>query len=242
MSVCARSGSNFSMLDHGRSVVWRALRVADRVFDLRGWLCGSDSAPHPLAGDRAIEWSWIVANLPALSSRVLDLGCVGSPLSCIASRLGHKVVAVDLRDIEYEMERITFVCEDLNVLNFGARRFDVILNCSMIEHVGIEGRYGSGPRCDGDLAAMELLVELLDRDGRMLLTIPVGRDGLYAPYHRVYGAARLPRLLKGFAVEKEEYWHKDDRPHWTICDRNTALKTAASEQQYALGLFVLTRS
>jgi len=53
---------------------------------------------------------------------------------------------------------------------------------------------------DGDLDAMGILRELLAPGGRMILTIPVGRDQICGPYHRIYGEDRLPRLLDGFGV------------------------------------------
>ncbi|MFC1869616.1 class I SAM-dependent methyltransferase, partial [Thermodesulfobacteriota bacterium] len=146
---------------------------------------------HPLSGDRAIEWSWVTRHLPAQPSLVLDLGCVGSSLTGIASRLGHQVTAVDLNDIEYEMPRVTFRKGDIYELYFDGK-FDVIINCSLIEHVGLENRYGSVKRNDGDLLIMAKLSRLLTSSGKMILTIPVGLDTTFAPFHRIYGTERLP--------------------------------------------------
>jgi hypothetical protein len=73
----------------------------------------------------------------------------------------------------------------------------------------------------------------------MLLTIPVGTDALFAPYHRVYGTQRLPRLFEGFQVRQEEYWIKDRSNRWVPSDKVTATNTKGSERYYALGLFVL---
>ena len=64
---------------------------------------------HPLSGDREIEWSWVLSHLPKGSSRVLDFGCVDSPLTSIAAHLGHKVTGVDLREIGYEMPGMNFM-------------------------------------------------------------------------------------------------------------------------------------
>ena len=76
--------------------------------------------------------------------------------------------------------------------------------------------------------------------GRMVLTVPVGRDLVCSPLHRIYGPERLPRLLDGYTVQEEQYWRKDDV--WEPTDRETALATAGSESFYSLGLFVLGRS
>jgi hypothetical protein len=75
-------------------------------------------------------------------------------------------------------------------------------------------------------------------EGRMILTIPVGRDLVPAPLHRIYGDARLPRLLDGFATLEEQYWQKDGGL-WRQTERGRALDVVGSESFYALGLFVL---
>ena len=59
-----------------------------------------------------------------------------------------------------------------------------------------------------------------------------------APQHRIYGAERLPRLLDGYRVDDEQFWHKRDGA-WRTCDRDVALKTQGSAAFYSLGLFVL---
>lgn len=200
---------------------------------------GVIEATHPLEGDRAIEWSWIVANLPGISVKVLDLGCVQSALTGIASRLGHKVTAVDMRDIEYNMDNVTFIKGDITKIDFGDKRFDIIMNCSMVEHVGLGGRYGSTEKNDGDIAAMRLLKSLLTPTGFMLLTIPVGQDAIFTPHHRIYGEKSLPVLLNEYSILKEEYWSKGLSQKWIMCDKKSALSVKGAEDFYALGLFVL---
>jgi SAM-dependent methyltransferase len=197
------------------------------------------STQHSLAGDRAIEWSWIVKHLPTRACRILDLGCVDSVLTGIASRLGHYVTAVDLRDIEYEMPRVTFCKGDINELKFDNAQFDMIMNCSMIEHVGLDGRYGSSKKLDGDIALMKKLRTLLAHNGLMIMTIPVGCDDTVAPYHRIYGMERLPKLLDAYNIFQEEYWTKNNIGLWTQCVKETALLTQGSDSYYSLGLFLI---
>lgn len=224
-----------------KQTIRSVINFTDRVFGLRRiMLEGVIEEVHPLAGDRAIEWSWIVANLPDHSVDILDLGCVQSALTGIASRLGHKVTAVDMRDIEYEMDNVKFLKGDITKINFGDKRFDIIMNCSMIEHVGLGGRYGSSGQNDGDIATMRLLKHLLSPSGFMILTIPVGQDTIFSPQHRIYGKNTLPKLLNDYSIVKEEYWSKGISQKWTICDRAAALAITGAEDFYALGLFVLS--
>lgn len=196
-----------------------------------------------LSGDRDVEWAWSMAHLLPASSPgdVLDLGAGHGMLSLTAAFRGHRVVAVDLEESAFQFEagRIEYVRGDFNALTFEPRSFDQVLNCSTIEHFGLAGRYGSGADEDADLAAMERLRAVLRRDGSMVLTIPVGRDDVFSPYHRVYGEERLPRLLEGFTVGLEHYWAKPRDDRWAPVERGTALRQQGSASFYALGLFVL---
>jgi len=201
----------------------------------------SPDGPYDLEGDRAIEWSWVVAHLPPPRCQILDFGCVQSALAGIAARLGHQVTAVDLREIEYEMDNVVFLRGDINELNLGGKRFDIIMNCSTVEHAGLGGRYGAKEQPNGDLMPMQKLHALLKQNGRMLLTIPVGLDATFSLYHRVYGVARLPLLLEGYHVQKSEFWIKLEMKVWKRCDMDVALKTTGSGRYYVLGLFILAR-
>lgn len=197
---------------------------------------------HPLAGDRAIEWSWVVENLPKSPSKILDLGCVESVLTGVSSRLGHSVTAIDLREIEYEMNNVNFIKQDFLNIEFNGDTFDTIINSSTIEHVGLPERYGSTAEKDGDLLAMEKLAELLKLNGIMILTIPCGIDDIFPPFHRVYGMKRLPMLLKNYKILKEEFWYKNSASKWVICSKEIALTTKGSYNSYALGLFLLQKT
>jgi hypothetical protein len=105
----------------------------------------------------------------------------------------------------------------------------------------LSGRYNNQEEPEGDLRAMTLLrAAMAGPESVMLMTVPVGLDGVYRPYHRVYGAERLPRLLSGFRVIEEAYAAKiDGRNQWQMVSRDVALAIQGSHSFYALGLFVL---
>jgi len=194
-----------------------------------------------LAGDRDVEWAWTLGLLRDEPGDVLDFGAGHGLLSLGAAFRGHRVVAVDLepQSFAFTHDRIEYRRGDVNELDIGVDAFDQILNCSTVEHVGLAGRYGSEDAPDGDLRAMEKLAAALRRDGTMVLTVPVGRDAVYAPYHRVYGEARLPRLLSSFEIVREEYRAKAASLLWEPVEREAALATQGSAVYYALGLFLL---
>lgn len=204
-----------------------------------------------LLGDRDIEWSWVTSQMSSGPGEALDFGSGGSPLALVAAQRGFSVTAVDLEPVHwpYVHPELRFVRGDILKLPLPAEHFDLIINCSTVEHVGLAGRYGVTENCpDGDLEAMKRLWELMKPGGVMLLTIPLGQDAVFTPLTRVYGRERLPRLLEGYVVEKEAFWVKDQENRWVQADRETALDFEASagswdplQNVYALGCFVLKK-
>lgn len=205
-----------------------------------------------LAGDRAIEWSWVSSQMPLGPGEALDFGPGGSYLGLIAAQRGFKVTAVDLEPVQwyYLHHELRFIHGDILKLSLPTNYFDLVINCSTVEHVGLAGRYGVTENSpDGDLKAMARLRELMKPGGVMLLVIPMGQDAIFPPMCRVYGAQRLPRLLEGYTIEKEAFWIKDNQNRWVLAERETALNFKASagswnalRNVYALGCFVLRYS
>ncbi|MFL5958804.1 MAG: class I SAM-dependent methyltransferase [Gaiellaceae bacterium] len=204
---------------------------------------GSPSAHRTLAGDREIEWTWTLAHVRRSPGRVLDFGSGNGMMALGASFAGNTVVAVDLEPEQYlfHPHGIEYVQGDFNEVELEPDSFDQIINCSSVEHVGLAGRYGSIDDPDGDLRAMEKMARLLKPGGDMVLTIPVGRDAVHTPLHRIYGEERLPRLLEHWEVREESYWAKPRGPRFEPVSRDEALAEAGSGSYYALGLFVVTR-
>ncbi len=199
--------------------------------------------PKPnLLGDRSVEWSWVAAHLGHEGGEVLDFGSGGSLLSLLAARRGYRVTAIDVHPVTWWYRHPRMRCVQADLFQFAGSEtlFDVIINCSTIEHVGLAHRYGvSEERAQGDLEAMAVLRRLLKPSGMMLLTIPVGQDAVFAPLHRVYGRDRLPRLLNGWTIVEREFWSKDAQNQWSVVDENAALDCQPRAWSYALGLYVL---
>ena len=145
-------------------------------------LAADDGRPT-LAGDRWVEWSFCFARLADGPGRTLDFGADIGFLSLAAAQRGHDVVALDRVQIRpgYHHERVEFRHADILDRPLEGERFDQILNCSSVEHVGLAGRYDSTDAPDGDLEAMAIMREALEPGGRMVMTIPVGRDLVCPP-------------------------------------------------------------
>lgn len=225
---------------------WRSLRLVVSQFRRP-----RPPLPRNLLGDRAVEWSFIAANLPMGPGNALDFGCGSGTLGLVAAQAGFDVLAMDLGHVEwrYEHRRLRFVQADLLKVQLAPEEYDLVVNCSAVEHVGLVGRYGVTEALpNGDLEAMRRLFECLVPGGMMLLTVPVGKDAVFEPMTRVYGQERLPKLLVGFEVEREEFWVKDELNRWVKASKEEATGVDASagapepaSNLYSLGCFVLRK-
>jgi Caenorhabditis protein of unknown function, DUF268 len=219
---------------------------------VRRGLHNSSSTKTNLSGDREVEWSFIISRLPQGPGQALDFGASFGNLSIAAARRGLRVLAIDLEPerFPWKHQNVDFLCADLLKAELPEKSFDVIMNCSAVEHVGLRGRYGVAvEESDGDLAAMRKFRDLLKLSGTMLMTIPCGQDAAIAPWHRVYGPQRLPKLLAGFDVKEEEYWSKPSENRWQLSSKESALAYAPTGHptdptlcSYAIGCFVLARN
>jgi SAM-dependent methyltransferase len=210
-----------------------------------------DSAEMDISGERNVEWSFLSVEMPDGPGQAFEFGCEGGYLSLLAAQKGFHVIANDLREQKFTWQHpeVEFWQGDLLGLELPAGFFDLIINCSSVEHVGIAGRYGiEGEQENGDLEVMSRLAELLRPGGCFLMSVPCGRDTVMRPWCRVYGRHRLPRLLKGYRIAKERYWIKNPANQWVPSSKEMALNfepryVATDPHQCAYGLagFVLTR-
>ncbi len=205
-----------------------------------------------IRGERTVEWSFLSQEMPAGPGEAFEFGCEGGYMSLAAAQKGFHVIANDLQaqTFLWQHPHVEFCKGDFLKLTFPSNYFDLAINCSSVEHVGVAGRYGiEVDQDDGDIQVMDRLAQILKPGGVLLMTAPCGKDSILAPWCRVYGSQRLPRLLKSFVIEKEEFWSKNDKNQWVRSDRATALSFQTRNDRYdphncayALGCFVLRRS
>ncbi len=217
------------------------LRSFDRRLGLRNRLRGLPPAGFDLDGEKVLDWGWCLANLSIKSSmRVLDIGCAQAPIIPAAIALGHEAIGVDTAPLNYALPGLTFYHADFMAVDFGSAQFDAIVLCSVVEHIGLAGRYAQRDQPDGDLQAMRKVATLLKSDGVLILTIPVGRDIIFSPWHRIYGVDRLKQLLQGYSIRREQYLIKKPNGVWHQVERRAAEQVDRGGLSYALGEFVLT--
>ena len=89
---------------------------------------------------------------------------------------------------------------------------------------------------------MRKIAAILEPTGLLFLTVPMGRDAVYKPFHRVYGRQRLHRLIEGFEVIKSRFYVKEPWGPWRSANQEAALGYPADIRRYALGEMLLRKT
>jgi SAM-dependent methyltransferase len=202
-------------------------------------------------GERAVEWSFLSREMPRGPGEAIEFGCEQGYLSLLAAENGFHVIANDLQHQTFAWwhPNVEFRQGDFLKAAFAENSFDLAINCSSVEHVGVAGRYGiEVAQDDGDIAVMDRLAQILKPGGVLLMTAPCGKDSILPPWCRVYGTQRLPRLFVSFTVDKEEHWTKNENNQWVRSSRESALDFQPKHDpsdphgcSYALGCFLLRK-
>jgi SAM-dependent methyltransferase len=210
------------------------------------------AAPVNILGERNVEWSFLSAQMPDGPGEAIEFGCEQGYMSLLAAQRGFHVIANDLEEQTFTWQHsgVEFLLGDLLKLSLPSNHFDLAINCSSVEHVGVVGRYGVEVRQDnGDIDVMNRLAQILKPGGVLLMTAPCGEDAVLEPWCRVYGPKRLPALFGAFTVAKQEFWIKNEANQWVTSTAEQALSFAPRNHEsnphgcaYALGCFVLRKA
>ncbi len=204
-----------------------------------------------ISGERNVEWAFLSTEMPYGPGEAIEFGCEHGYLSLLAAQQGFHVVANDLEEqiFTWVHPSVEFLQGDFLKLSLPREHFDLVINCSSVEHVGVTGRYGIEIEHEnGDVDVMNHFADILKPSGVLIMTVPCGIDTVMTPWCRVYGLQRLPKLMASFIVTKEEYWIKNIENQWVRTVREDALNFQARNDPsnphgcaYALGCFVLRK-
>lgn len=104
--------------------------------------------------------------------------------------------------------------DDLAESGDSGEKFDMVVNYLVGERLGL-GRYGEDISIDADLDTMSQCKCMLKRDGLAVVAITMSKqvDDVYSEGYvvnnvgRVYGEARVKRLVRGWRVLREEQFN-----------------------------------
>ena len=159
--------------------------------------------------ERVVEIPWVLSRLRP-RGRVLEVGYAFAEPAYLAAlvRSGVELVGVDLAD--REVDGIERHLSDVRTLPFPDDSFDQVLLVSTLEHVGADNSvYGVEPEDDPSARHVALveLARVLRRDGRLLVTVPLGEPGDHGWFRQddVRGWTRSFEHAGLFVEEQEAY-------------------------------------
>ncbi|MBN1824053.1 MAG: class I SAM-dependent methyltransferase [Endomicrobiales bacterium] len=189
----------------------------------------------PYMSPRLVEYPFVFMNLKLDKGNILDAGCCWNPVGLQLASLGFRVWGVDFNKYELTHPNFTFVQSDICHMDFEDNFFDRVINISVIEHVGL-GFYGD-PKDSADYQAMIEFRRVLKPGGKLLLTTHYGKKFENQSY-RVYDSESLNFILKGFRLEKIEYFRKANN-NWYPCTKDEADMVGLDERNRPNGLVMV---
>lgn len=170
--------------------------------------------------ERIVEQPFVQGAIAALTpgAAVVDVGGSESVMALALASLGYSVTVVDPAGYPFEHPNLSVFEGPLEDFR-PDERVDAVVLLSAIEHFGI-GAYRNGPDedPDADLAAMDLVHDLLSDDGVLVLTTPFGPWSVNE-LERTYDEDRLRKLLSRFEIDHVSIGRRIDDTTW-IVDRH----------------------
>ena len=148
------------------------------------------------------EQEWIVENIPAKPSVILDIGASESLLRLRLRNTGHQILPIDirfLRGIDFK----PFFLGDATQLPFREEVLDCVILCTTIEHIGL-GAYGDLIYTGGDLLVMQEVGRVLRKGGCVLITTMYATEGGMT-WERHYSDEMIEKLSEGFITVNKMY-------------------------------------
>jgi O-antigen chain-terminating methyltransferase len=168
----------------------------------------------PGTDERAVEIPWCLARY-AGERRVLDVGYAFAEPPYLVGLIGlgaPDLTGVDL--VARDVPGLRPVQGDLRSLPFDDAAFDVVFCISTVEHVGRDNtQYGLAAEDDDPSldAALHELRRVLDRDGRLLVTVPAGEPQQLAEQIQLEPHAWVERFERaGLLVFEDELYELGD--------------------------------
>ena len=169
-----------------------------------------------VVGSRIVEIPFLYQNIDFENThRILDLGCVGSKISLELASMGLKVVGVDYRPYPLIHKNLEFIQGNFFDLELPLESFDCAIAVSTLEHIGLPA-YNIKPFENGDQKAIKRFYQLLKVGGKLILTVPFGKNEV-DQFERNYNLNSLKKLLRNFKISKIQIYEKS-KEGWELSD------------------------
>lgn len=220
-------------LRHWREYSSRAGDAAPRFADSYPCL-GDWTSTMPFDAHYFYQGAWLARRVAARRpTRHVDVGSSALTLSVLSATT--ETLHIDYRPLRAELAGLRCIAGDILDLPLEDASVESLSCLHVIEHIGL-GRYGEPLDPAGSRKAAAQLARVLAPEGRLYLSVPVGRERTCFNAHRVFDpqtvlALFAPLTLVAFAlVDDEGRFHEPAR------------LDAAHGLDYGCGMFELARA
>jgi SAM-dependent methyltransferase len=184
--------------------------------------------------ERVVEYPFVFQAVPKDPTTILDIGSGDSPLPYHLASLGHQVYTVDVLPYPLTHPNLhSHQCDALR-LPFADETFPIAIAISSLEHFGLGG-YGDPVVPDAPFQAKEAILKATKSRGRIIVTLPVGKEMDPEKSRRtnywVFTESLLNRFMARTGIVDKKFFTVRDH-HWLPCSQNDAMRVDA----YAKGV------
>ena len=179
--------------------------------------------------ERIVEIPWVINELKKNQGVLLDAGSTLN-FDYILKELTHlkKIFITTLypEKLSFNELNISYTYENLSNLSFKDNYFDTITCISTLEHIGFNneiynyGRFKSKKIDKKQLKkALINLKRVLKKNGKLLISIPFGKRGIYENMQQ-FNATDLKNILNHLKLKKKEIdFYMYDNNNWIKCKK-----------------------
>ncbi|GAB4297634.1 MAG: hypothetical protein Kow0098_22030 [Ignavibacteriaceae bacterium] len=153
----------------------------------------------------------------------------------------RKIEVIDIRPLIVNDPNIVFIRQDITDDSFDLRNYCDSVSClHTLEHFGL-GRYGDSPDPRGHIKGLERIFNILNTNGKLYLSVPIGLARIEFDAHRVFSIEYLLGLFEDmFKIDSFSFIDDNDLLH-----EDTELTAEAVKNNfgcdYGCGIFELTK-
>lgn len=180
---------------------WRAfqlasggqLKIRDSYPCLTDWLPSTPFDPHYL-----YQGAWLARKISAHAPKLhVDVGSSVLTMSVLSAHA--PTVFVDYRPLKANLSNLHCVAGSIVSLPFATNGITSLSCMHVLEHIGL-GRYGDPIDPEGSRKAADELARVVAPNGRLYLTVPVGRARVCFNAHRVFAPQEIPAMFPGLRL------------------------------------------